>query len=104
MIRIVNIVCFLAIVSLVATVYHIRYSAEVEARKLHALERKITAAEDMRQTLAAEWSSLNDPRRLQVLVSRHLALAPLEAHQVMLPEAPASQPVAVKLLQIEGTP
>ena len=102
MIRIVNIVCFLVIVSLVAAVYHIRYSAEVEARKLHALERKITAAEDMRQTLAAEWSSLNDPRRLQILVSRHLKLSPLKAHQIMLPDPPVPTPIPVKLLQQGG--
>jgi len=101
MIRIFNIACFFVIVSLVAAVYHIRYSAEVEARKLHALERKITAAEDLRQTLAAEWSSLNDPRRLQVLVSQHLTLSPLEARQVMLPDASTLTPTPVKLLQQE---
>ncbi len=101
MIRIFNIACFFMIVSLVAAVYHIRYSAEVEARKLHTLERKITAAEDLRQTLAAEWSSLNDPRRLQVLVSQHLTLSPLEAHQVMLPDASTLTPIPVKLLQQE---
>ena len=88
------------IVSLVAAVYHIRYSAEVEARKLHTLERKITAAEDLRQTLAAEWSSLNDPRRLQVLVSQHLACR-TQAHQVMLPDASTLTPIPVKLLQQE---
>ena len=101
MIRIFNIACFFVIVSLVSAVYHIRYSAEVEARKLHALERKITAAEDLRQTLAAEWSSLNDPRRLQVLVSQHLTLSPLEAHQVMLPIETTLTPIPVKLLQQE---
>ena len=101
MIRIFNIACFFVIVSLVTAVYHIRYSAEVEARKLHALERKITAAEDLRQTLAAEWSSLNDPRRLQVLVSQHLALSPLEAHQIMRPTASTLTQSPVKLLQLE---
>ena len=101
MIRIFNIACFFVIVSLVTAVYHIRYSAEVEARKLHALERKITAAEDLRQTLAAEWSSLNDPRRLQVLVSQHLALSPLEAHQVMRPATSTLTQIPVKLLQLE---
>ena len=99
--RIFNIVCFFVIVSLVAAVYHIRYSAEVETRKLHTLERKITAEEDLRQTLAAEWSSLTDPRRLQVLVSQHLTLSPLEAHQVVLPDASALIPIPVKLLQQE---
>ena len=34
MIRIFNIACFFVIVSLVAAVYHIRYSAEVEAREV----------------------------------------------------------------------
>ena len=101
MIRIFNITCFFVIVSLVAAVYHIRYSAEVEARKLQTLERKIMAAEDLRQTLAAEWSSLNDPRRLQVLVSQHLTLSPLEAHQVMLPNASTLTLIPVKLLQQE---
>ena len=102
MIRIVNIVCFLMIVSLLAAVYHVRYSAEVEARKLHALERKITAAKDMRQTLAAEWSSLNDPRRLQILASRHLTLSPFEAHQVMPLDALVPTSIPVKLLRQEG--
>ena len=101
MIRIFNIACLFAIISLVATVYHIRYSAEVEVRKLHTLERKIRSAKDLRQTLEAEWSSLNDPRRLQVLVSQHLALSPLQAHQVMLLDAPKLAPVTVNLLQQE---
>ena len=40
MIRIFNIACFFVIVSLVAAVYHIRYSAEVEARSCTRLSAK----------------------------------------------------------------
>ncbi|CAI8370408.1 MAG: hypothetical protein ISQ27_06405 [PS1 clade bacterium] len=102
MIRIANMFCFLVIVALVAGVYHIRYSAEAEVKKLHALERKITAAEDMRQTLAAEWSSLNDPRRLQLLVSHHLELSPLQVHQVWVGDADTLAPTPVTLIQEGG--
>lgn len=83
MIKVVNITLSLALVTLIATLYHIRYSAEAEAKAVRHLERKIAEEEDRRRTLRAEWASLNDPRRLQMLTRQYLSLDYLRASQVL---------------------
>ena len=96
MLRAVNIVCGLVIVGLVAGLYHIRYSAEGAARDLDSLHRSIADERAVHRTLQAEWSSLNDPRRLQKLADLHLPLAPLAARQIETPRTEL-QPIPAHL-------
>ncbi len=98
MIRLVNTLCFICLVGLIVALYHIRYSAETEARALRRIEARIMAAKDRRDTLNAEWSSLNDPRRLQALSEQHLSLYNVEAHQIidMRPDARRAMPVLMR--------
>jgi len=101
MIRIINALCLVCIVALVAVLYHIRYSAEAEARQLRRIEAGIIAAQDRRDMLDAEWSSLNDPRRLQELSQRYLSLGGVDPGQIvdMRPSELSAVPV---LLQEAG--
>ena len=82
MVRMLNIALLFVFVILVAALYHIRYSAEAEAKALRDTQR-IMAAEQDRRTLQAEWASLNDPRRLQILSRQYLSLDYLRASQVL---------------------
>lgn len=97
MIRLVNISLAAALVMLIAALYHIRYSAEAEAKQVKKLERQMAQEDDRRRTLQAEWASLNDPRRLQKLTRQYLALDYMRASQVLdlRDDAPRSIPVFV---------
>lgn len=83
MIKWLNIGFFVALVCMIGALYHIRYSAEGEARALKKIERAIAQEEDRQRTLRAEWSSLNDPRRLQDLARDYLTLDQLRPSQVL---------------------
>ena len=102
MMRWVNVMCFVAIIILIAALYHVRYSADSEIRALRHAERAILAEQDRQQTLQAEWSSLNDPRRLQDLADRYLSLDPLKAEQVIDLRPREIRPIQVLMQQGEG--
>jgi cell division protein FtsL len=97
MIRLVNIICAVFIIALTAAVYHVRYSADAEMRALQKVEDSMLAARDERRTLEAEWSSLNDPRRLQELANRYLSLSYLAANQVIDLRPDEIRPISVLL-------
>ena len=78
MVKYLNIALAFIVVVLLAALYHIRYSAEAEAKALRDMQRIVAVEQDRRRTLEAEWASLNDPRRLQ-----YLALDYLRASQVL---------------------
>ena len=56
---------------------------EAEAKALRDTQRIMAAEQDRRRTLQAEWASLNDPRRLQILSRQYLSLDYLRASQVL---------------------
>jgi cell division protein FtsL len=59
--------------------YEVRHLGEERA----ALTRTITANQQAIHVLEAEWSYLNRPERLQMLVTRHLDLHPIEGSQLI---------------------
>ena len=83
MVKYLNIALAFIVVVLLAALYHIRYSAEAEAKALRDMQRIVAVEQDRRRTLEAEWASLNDPRRLQILARQYLALDYLRASQVL---------------------
>ncbi|MEM8664994.1 MAG: hypothetical protein AAGF49_12845 [Pseudomonadota bacterium] len=67
------------------TVFVMKKDAEQTARAIGELNRKISAEKQRISELQAEWSALNHPARLQVLVERHnevLGLEPIRAEQL----------------------
>lgn len=66
-------------------VYDFKYQAEKAATAVSKVNRKIDAERDAIAMLKAEWSLLNQPKRLQDLVQRHrtyLELDPLDPTQI----------------------
>ena len=66
-------------------VYDLKYEAERATAKVAKINRKIDAERDAIATLKAEWSLLNQPKRLQELAERHksyLELDPLDPTQI----------------------
>ena len=87
---------------MIAALYHIRYSAEDEARALKKIERAIAQEQDRQRTLRAEWSSLNDPRRLQDLARNYLNLDYLRPSQVLDLRPVVTKTIPVMLHQKGG--
>ena len=83
MVKCLNILLAFIVLVLLSALYHIRYSAEAEAKALRDMQRIVAVEQDRRRTLEAEWASLNDPRRLQILARQYLALDYLRASQVL---------------------
>jgi len=68
-----------------ATVFVMKKDAERDARAISELDRKISAEKQRISELHAEWSTLDNPARLQALVDRHkdvLRLKPIKAEQI----------------------
>lgn len=97
MMRLINMGLAIALIGMIGVLYHIRYSAEAEARALRKLERQISAEYDRQRTLRAEWSSLNDPRRLQVLSRHYLQLDTLRPSQIIDARPRRTQTIPVLL-------
>ena len=72
MIRLVNMIIFIAVILLFAAVYHIRYGADAEHKAIRNAERAIEKEKITRRILEAEWVSLNNPARLEKLSEMHL--------------------------------
>ena len=87
MIRLVNMIIFIAVILLFAAVYHIRYGADAEHKAIRNAERAIEKEKIIRRILEAEWVSLNNPARLEKLSEMHLRLEPLAATQIRTPDS-----------------
>lgn len=55
---------------------------KLQHQKLDALNRDIGQEREAIRVLKAEWSTLNQPERLQTLARKHLALTPTGASQI----------------------
>ncbi len=117
MLRAINFLLVALMLAGAALVYDLKYEAERATNKVAKISHKIDVERDAIATLKAEWSLLNQPRRLQDLAERYhayLELDPLEPTQIgtlddipfkpavsgETPAAPASRG-SVKLAQPE---
>jgi hypothetical protein len=93
MIRVVNLIAVMAVILTSFALYRVKYEAGGDAKKVAALRSEIAAEEDTIAVLKAEWSHLNEPKRLQALSARYLDLKPLDANQIAtlqdLPQRPS---------------
>ncbi len=67
--------------------YRISYATQALERELKQLNRALVATEEARHILAAEWSHLNAPARLDGLARRHLGFAPLGSDRIVAIES-----------------
>jgi len=85
MLRTINILLVVLMLAGAAVVYDFKYEAERATAKVAKINRKIDAERDAIATLKAEWSLLNQPKRLQDLSERYhsyLELDPLDPTQI----------------------
>ncbi|MDK9696336.1 MAG: hypothetical protein OEL76_08095 [Siculibacillus sp.] len=85
MLRAVNFLLVVLMLAGAAVVYDFKYEAERATTRVAKINRQIEGERDAIATLKAEWSLLNQPRRLQDLVERYhsyLELDPLDPTQI----------------------
>jgi len=84
MIRFMNLnTAFLALTLLIAyATYHVKYDAQRSLKEIKAIDRQIEQEKEKQRVLAADWTMLNEPARLQRLAAKHLSLARVEATQI----------------------
>ena len=86
MIRTTDIALFTLMIAAAAGTYKIKADADIKQAEIRRIEKQIAFEEDTIDLLAADWSMLTQPERLQKLVEKHageLALQPIEPHQVV---------------------
>lgn len=85
MLRTINILLVILMLAGAGIVYDLKYEAERATAKVAKITHKIDAERDVIATLKAEWSLLNQPKRLQDLAARYhsyLELDPLDPTQI----------------------
>ncbi len=85
MMRMINFLLIALMLIGAGVVYDFKYEAEKATARVAKINRKIEAEHDAIATLKAEWSLLNQPRRLQELAEKHhayLELDPLDPTQI----------------------
>ena len=91
MIRPTLVVIILLAASLTLTLFMVKYQVQDLEEELAGLNRSITEDRQAIHVLKAEWSHLNEPKRLKSLAERYLGLSAIESEQVgtakeLLPE------------------
>lgn len=91
MIRPTMVVIILLAASLTLTLFMVKYQVQDLEEELAGLNRSITEDRQAIHVLKAEWSHLNEPKRLKILAERYLGLRAIESEQVgtakeLLPE------------------
>jgi hypothetical protein len=83
--------------------YQIKHEVIAQERELARLNRAIVQEQESIHVLRAEWSLVNQPKRLQALAERHLDLQPMKPGQfgrvdavpAQSPQVPPPQPRAI---------
>lgn len=82
MVRLLNATMGVAVIVLLAVLYNVRYDADAQIRAIRKAEQDIGLELVERSVMEAEWVSLNDPARLELLSGRYLKMQPLKASQL----------------------
>jgi hypothetical protein len=99
MIRLATIAWILLVAASGYAMFQVKYEVAPLDQQLAQLDRGIAQSREATRVLSAEWSLLNDPRRLDHLARRHLDLHPLLPAQLAsidsLPRRSQTPPAAV---------
>src|ERR1051325_8045935 len=92
--RILHFCVLILLISAAAYVYEIKFESTLRAERVAKMRGDIQRERDAIAALRAEWSTLENPARLQGLARRHLRLRPPDSAQydslARLPERPPS--------------
>jgi cell division protein FtsL len=90
--RLLNLCVLILLVAAAAYVYEIKFEATLRAERIAKMRGDIQRERDAIAGLRAEWTTLENPARIQGLARRHLKLRPADATQYdpldRLPERP----------------
>lgn len=90
--RLLNFCVLVLLVLAAAYVYEIKFEATLRAERVAKMRNDVLRERDAIAALRAEWTTLENPARVQGLARRHLKLRPAEAAQYdaldRLPERP----------------
>jgi cell division protein FtsL len=90
--RFLNLCVLALLVAAAAYVYEIKFEATLRAERVAKMRGDIQRERDAIAALRAEWSTLENPARIQGLARRHLRLRPPDSAQYdsleRLPERP----------------
>jgi hypothetical protein len=96
LLRFLHIAVLVALVVAAADVYKIKFDSTVQAQRVGKMRSDIRRERDAIAALRAEFTRLDDPKRIEELARRHLPLKPVEVHQFdRLDQLPAQPPQLV---------
>ena len=79
--RFLNLCVLALLVMAAAYVYEIKFESTLRAERVAKMRGDVRRERDAIAALRAEWSTLENPARIQGLVRRHLPLRPADAMQ-----------------------
>ena len=92
--RLLNFCALVLLVLAAAYVYEIKFESTLRAERIAKMRGDVQRERDAIAALRAEWTTLENPARIQGLARRHLHLRPADATQYdaldRLPERPPS--------------
>ena len=95
--RILHFCALVLLVVAAAYVYEIKFESTMRAERVAKMRGDVRRERDAISALRAEWSTLDNPARIQGLVRRHLPLRPADATQFdSLDQLPERAPVVVQ--------
>jgi len=90
--RLLNLCVLALLVAAAAYVYEIKFESTLRAERVAKMRGDVQRERDAIAALRAEWTTLENPARIQGLARRHLRLRPADATQYsaldQLPERP----------------
>jgi cell division protein FtsL len=95
--RLLNLCVLILLVAAAAYVYEIKFEATLRAERIAKMRGDIQRERDAIAALRAEWTTLENPARIQGLARRHLKLRPADATQYdALDRLPERAPVVMQ--------
>jgi hypothetical protein len=96
-VRFLNLCVLMLLVAAAAYVYEIKFESTLRAERVAKMRGDILRERDAIAALRAEWTTLENPARVQGLARRHLRLRPAEATQYdSLDRLPERMPVVMQ--------
>ncbi|MCZ6605745.1 MAG: hypothetical protein O7A03_11465, partial [Alphaproteobacteria bacterium] len=95
MMRPATLMLLMLVAGAVGAVFFVSHEVSVLDDRLAELNAKIKTDYRALHVLHAEWSYLNEPRRLEALAWRHLDLVPLAGRQLSRRSSPAAAPFLI---------
>jgi hypothetical protein len=81
MMRLLNLCALVLLVAAAAYVYEIKFESTLRAERVAKMRGDVQRERDAIAALRAEWTTLENPARIQGLARRHLRLQPADATQ-----------------------